>query len=102
MAKIASQSMTIGKSDSPDVVGYRVRVVGANVPVSYDTAYHETQSEVVDISTIPALKDADGTFDFYVSAFDEVGNESDFVSASGVVVDFHAPLPPSGISFSTS
>lgn len=101
MSKIVTKIMKIAPSPSADVVGYRVRVAPTNTPVTYETAFYETAELDVDVSKIPALKDADGKFDFFVSAFDRVGNESDFAGSPAVDVDFFAPAPPSGISFTT-
>lgn len=101
MAKINSKVMNIGISDSPDVVGYRVRVANTGSIVNYDTPYTEfgVDETAVDVATLPAMANVDGDFDFYVSSVDDAGNESDFATAYGIQVDFLAPSPPNGITF---
>jgi len=99
MAKIQPKILNIGESADTDVVGYRIRVAKADVNVDYDTAYTEVTATAVDVSTLPGLADVDDIFDFYISAVDDQGNESDFAIALGVPVDFLAPTPPSGITF---
>lgn len=100
MANIKRKVLNIQPSTSPDVTAYRIRVVPAGEPVNYDTPNFQTVNQAVDVSTIPALSDANGLYDFYVSAVDQAGNESDMLSVKNVIIDFLAPSPPAGISFS--
>lgn len=102
MARVAERVMTIGASPSNDVVAYRVRVVPTGNTVTYGTEYFETADLEVNVASIPALAGEDGDFDFYVSAVDRVGNESDFTVATGIAIDFFPPSPPSGVVFRES
>jgi hypothetical protein len=104
MSKIVTKTMVISPSPSNDVEKYRIRVVPKDNVVTYETVYYETSKDnlSVDVSKIPALTNANGLYDFFVSAVDTVGNESDFVGSPSVAIDFEPPAPPAGISFSVS
>ena len=95
---MAQLKITAQPSPSPDVVAYRLRVVPQGQPVDYDTEYVESSDGVFLSGDVPALRMADGTFDFYLTAVDDAGNESDFTVATREV-DFIPPAPPKGVLF---
>jgi hypothetical protein len=82
--KAPNKVINIYPSPSEDVVAYRIRACKNNKSITYDDEFYETTIDKlsIPISKIPFVKR--GNHNFYVSAVDRVGNESDFFIALGI------------------
>lgn len=88
-----------------DVVGYRVRIAldtGAGSASKYNLAFTQVPKGTpdaqgfisVDLAALPGSDQLDGSYDVSVTAVDEVGNESAFLSVENSAFDFVAPGAP--------
>ena len=93
--------MKYGLSPSPDVVQYRLRIVptGTENVSALNSYFVLDGSGSADLGSMPELQNLDGVYDFYLSAVDDAGNESDYSVFTGKAIDFLAPEPPGEITF---
>jgi len=108
MAKIVSVNLKFTPSLAPDVTGYRLYYVVKGQPLTGNSPSVDLGMPALDAATgklIVVLKDipaiaalAEGNYTLGVSAYDDVGNESD-MSIGDLEVDFTAPDPPGPLSF---
>lgn len=103
MAIIRGLKVTLPPSDSPDVVGYRMRIVPVPDLPTVDTPFVELGLDPtdIDLATLPGLEDIDGVFNMAFSAVDDFDNESPFVIVRDKAIDFLAPNPPGTPVFSS-
>ena len=100
MAKIVSKVMWWSSVDGADK--YYVRVLPLNSTFNYDSVptsvvAKTTVAEVeLDLKTLSL---AEGNYDIYVTAVDEVGNESDPLEYASTILDFTPPSKPSSGGF---
>lgn len=109
--KIVSVNLKFAPSSAPDVAGYKLYHVPAGTEFDggspfidlgmppLDSATGLLIVELRDLEAIAAL--AEGTYTLGVSAYDDVGNESD-MSIGDLEVDFTAPDPPGPLSFESA
>lgn len=102
MALIKTLRVTLPPSDSPDVVGYRLRIAEAPAEPDYDTPFVDLGADPTDINLaeLPGFSGLDGRYNMAFSAVDDAGNESDFVVVEDMPLDFLVPLPPGTPEFS--
>lgn len=95
MAKIAKKEIYWLPVEGADVMGYRVYAVAQGTPFSYALPFiGSVDASVVAPDDFPAgTFDADITYDIFITAVDDVGNESDPLALSAPF-DFVAPNPP--------
>ena len=98
MAKIKLRNIEIPPSPSPDVAGYFLYWCPAGESLSYNSDKIDLGSNLslVIPDDAPALAGLDGEYRMAVTAYDEVGNESDMSQEALVPFDFVAPEAPSG------
>lgn len=106
--KLVSVNLKFTPATAPDVAGYKLYHVtkgeelGVNSPAidlgmpAFDTATGQMIVTLKDIPEIAGL--VEGTYTLGVSAYDDVGNESD-MSVGDLEVDFTAPDPPGPLNF---
>lgn len=86
--------------DVPDLAGYRVYIALAPVTFGYDLSNIETgpdRLEVIAPDDFPAgTFDQEGDYFIWITAFDEVGNESDPLALSARFDFIPPPAPLNG------
>lgn len=117
MSSIASKTLKFKPPTSAprnaDIAGYRLRVApdaGPGSASKYSLAFIDLAKPpvdaqgfiTVDLASVPALANLDGTFDLAVTAYDDAvpPNESDFLPIENANVDFVAPAAPTDGSVS--
>ena len=104
MAKILQRTISWDPSPATDVVGYNLYwAVGADAVVDYlsDHANVGNKTNVVipdDVAEFPLVEDV---MSLGVTAFDDIGNESDMTSVQNVPFDFVAPDAPTNLVVGT-
>lgn len=95
MSKIIKKEIFWTPVEGSDVVGYRVYIGKHDTPFSYDLPFVESfdSSVVVPDSFPPNTFDEDTTYSIFITAVDDVENESDPLVLSAPF-DFVAPNPP--------
>ena len=99
MAKISERVLTFTPSVDSDIAHYRVRILAEGTVFDYDFGFDSVGKGTgttieVDISDLPKAPEDEGTYDIYVTAVDQVGNESDPMVISAIIMDFTAPAAP--------
>lgn len=98
MAKIVSKIISFTPSNSPDIAGYRLYYTPEADTLDYNSLFIDLGVRVsnINLATFDAMIGLDGVYQIGVCAYDEVGNESDFLT--GIVpLDFTAPSAPSDL-----
>jgi hypothetical protein len=107
MPFIAPKILRFQPATTPDIVGYRVRIIADGQPFAYEAPSAELTGLTADpdgfiradIAALPIADGLDGTYDVYVTAYDDnapVANESDPLEVPDAVFDFSAPDAPTG------
>jgi hypothetical protein len=106
--KIVSVNLKFTPATAPDVTGYKLYHVVKGEELGVDSPVIDLGMPALDSDSgkmIVTLKDipeiaglAEGTYTLGVSAYDDVGNESD-MSIGDLEVDFTAPDPPGPLTF---
>ena len=92
-----------------DATTYRVRIVADGLVAAdnsnlatfgYDVVQPtNTQDVDVDIRTLSSVPIVEGTYDVFISAVDEAGNESDPLVIADAILDFQPPAAPASGGF---
>jgi len=103
MAKIAKRSISWGASTAPDVAGYKLYwKVGEGEVVDY-LSDNQDVGNVTNITIpddVPTFPLVDDLVQIGITAYDDVGNESDMTVAN-VPFDFTAPDAPTNLVVGT-
>lgn len=106
---IKSAVLAFSPSDSPDVEGYNLYMVGSGVALTrepdgtvpgaqmFDLGKpdsHQDGKVRVDLAMLPNMTTNDGVYNLGVAAYDKAGNESSFLIIADVPLDFVAPNAP--------
>lgn len=98
MAKLASRILRFDPSASADVVAHRVRIVPDGTTFDYSFPFTELPIEPgqqeADIASMAVAPASEGTYDTFVTAVDDAGNESDPLEIPDTVFDFSPPDAP--------
>jgi hypothetical protein len=101
MAKIVKRTISWGASTALDLTGYKLYwAVGADATVNYlsTNANVGKKTSIIipdDVPTFPLL--GDNLVSLGVTAYDDVGNESDMTVIKNVPFDFTAPDAPTNL-----
>lgn len=104
MAKIKKRTISWGASTATDVTGYKLYwAVGANANVDYLSSFADVGNKVSivipdDVPTFPLV---DNQMSLGVTAYDDIGNESDMTVVKNVPFDFVAPDAPTNLVVGT-
>jgi hypothetical protein len=96
---MANRFLRWDKSTSDDVVGYQILFKKDSPPVDGDAAVTVGDVDVLDLTTVPALSNADGLYHFSVRSIDDVGMKGEHARTSGPL-DFVAPAPATNVRLS--
>jgi len=100
MSKLVSKNLKLPVSTSIDVVNYKMYVEESPTNVTYDSPSIDLGNSPVDgyieadLSTFGTMFPDDTNYNLGFTSVDDIGNESDFVNALDVPLDFEAPSPP--------
>jgi hypothetical protein len=100
-ASLMAKFLRWDKSTSTDVVGYQVRAKKDVPPTDADTFFPVGDVDFVDLTTIPSLANAEGTYHFSVKSVDKVGLVSLHARVSGAL-DFVPPAAPTNLRLTDS
>ena len=104
MAKIVKRTINWGASTAPDVQGYKFYwKVGEGEVVDY-LSDNQDVGNVTNITIpddAPTFPLVDDLVQIGITAYDDVGNESDMTVASNVPFDFTAPDAPTNLVVGT-
>ena len=97
MAKIRRRKLRWNKSDSPQVVGYKL-YWSEDGEVNYDSKYVVlgNVTEIVLPDDVKSFKPNGGPIEFGLTAMDEIGNESDMVTLKAAY-QFNVPDAPTDL-----
>ena len=100
MAKIVSKNLKLPVSSSVDVVDYKMYVEESPNTLSYSSPSVSLGNSPVDgmieadLAAMNSLFPNDVNYNLGFTSVDDIGNESDMVTALDVPLDFVAPSPP--------
>jgi len=100
MAKIIKRTISWGASTALDLTGYKLYWnVGANANVDYlsTNANVGLKTTIIIPDDVPAFPLGDALVSLGVTAYDDVGNESDMTVIKNVPFDFTAPDAPTNL-----
>ena len=103
MAKVVKRTVNFTAAVAPDVQGYKLYwSIGENTPLDYTSENVDigNTTEVVIPDDIPSFPLVDALINLGVTAYDEVGNESDMTTLS-TPFDFTAPDAPTNLVVGT-
>ena len=98
MAKVKQYQITWTKSESIDVVGYKIYYVPEGEELNYgspNVTVGDVDSVLIPVD-VPEFPLVDGSYTIGLSSIDDVGNESDIITKT-VPFDLVAPAAPSGL-----
>jgi hypothetical protein len=104
MAKIVKRTISWGASTAPDVQGYKFYwAVGQGAVIDYLSDNVDVGNVITiiipdDVPTFPLVEDL---VQIGVTAYDDVGNESDMTVSNDVPFDFTAPDAPTNLVVGT-
>jgi hypothetical protein len=104
MAKIVKRTISWGASTAPDVQGYKIYwAVGAGGSVDYTSTFADVGNvtSVIIPDDVPTFPIVDDVVTIGVTAYDDVGNESDMTVVTDVPFDFTAPDAPTNVVVGT-
>ena len=103
MALLKSKTLRFIPSVDANVVEHRIRIIADGTPFSYDEGYDSVPVQgtalvngkiELDIGELATKPDAEGTYDVYVTAVENSGNESDPLIIENAAFDFSPPAAP--------
>ena len=101
MAKIVKRNITFDASTAPDVQGYKLYwAVGATVDYNSDSLDIGNNLSVVIPDDVPAFPLVEGDITIGITAYDDIGNESDMTVLTAPF-DFDAPDAPTNLVVGT-
>jgi hypothetical protein len=100
-AYVMAKFLRWDKSTSPDVAGYQIRAKKDVAPTDADPFFPVGNVDFVDLTTIPFLANADGTYHFSVKSVDDVGLVSTHARVTGPL-DFVPPAAPTNLRLTDS
>ncbi len=104
MAKIKKRTISWGASTAADVTGYKLYwAVGINAPVDYLSSFADVgnKTSVVIPDGVLNFPLVDDQMSLGVTAYDDIGNESDMTVLKNVPFDFVAPDAPTNLAVGT-
>ena len=104
MAKIVKRTISWGASTATDVQGYKLYwAVGAGATVDYTSVFADVGNvtTVIIPDDVPTFPIVDDVVTIGVTAYDDVGNESDMTVVNDVPFDFTAPDAPTNVVVGT-
>jgi len=100
MAKIVPKNLKLPVSSSVDVVDYKMYIEKSPNNLSYDSPSVSLGNNPVDgmievdLASLNSMFPNDAEYNLGFTSIDDIGNESDMVTALDVPLDFVAPSPP--------
>lgn len=102
MPKLATRILFFTPSTSEDTAEHRVRIIRDGEEFSYDDDYAAIKGVTpasngdieVELASLSVAPTKGGTYDIYITAADNAGNESDPLLVNDAVLDFDPPLAP--------
>lgn len=102
MPKLSPMVLRFRPSNSPDVIGYRLRALPDGTPFTYTEDFAEYGDPVadadgyirIDLAQVIGWEGFDGVYDIFVTAYDDRYNESDPLEVADANFDFSAPSAP--------
>jgi hypothetical protein len=104
MAKIKKRNISWGASTAVDVIGYKLYwAVGVNANVDYLSSFADVgnKTAVIIPDELPTFPLVDDQMSLGVTAYDDIGNESDMTVVKNVPFDFVAPDAPTNLVVGT-
>jgi hypothetical protein len=98
MSKVVSKTIKWTASTSPDVVGYKLYFSTGTV-IDYASSFKDVGNKTSEVvpADVPDFPIYDGNIMVGISAYDEVGNESDIAVVTSPF-DFVAPDAPTNLA----